>query len=240
MKKINQYLTSFVVLLLFFIASGAFVLSFDVLRKEAIFWGVNPSLAWIFPLVVDTSIVAGSAFVIWASVNRRRWLVRIGYGVILLVTGLSVTLNAAHAKSFELLPVIYMIVPPLMVALMTFLVERMLEVTMEDVETESKLQTLVNRLQGTVTYKDETIARLESNLQSETARRNQLESDYATFADTIKVLPFINPDVFLYGRVRAGLITMDEALQAQQTYQRRNQAESFADRVTIAAYAGCD
>ncbi len=225
-KTINKWATGGVISVLVMLSAGAFVLSFDVLRREAIEHGVNAQLAWIFPLIVDTSIIGGSMFVIWASINRRVGLVRLGYGVIVIVTALSVALNRYHATADKLLNIIYMVAPPLLLATMTMLVERMLEVVLSDVEQENSLQTLVASLKATVTE-------LRQALQVEQATRKQLETDYNRVADMIPLLAYVNPDVFLFAKARAGLITMDDALASQATYNRRNQAEAFAERVTI-------
>jgi hypothetical protein len=109
---------------------------------------------------------------------------------------------------------------------MTMLVERMLEVVLSDVEQENSLQSLVASLKTTVTE-------LRQALQVEQATRKQLETDYNRVADMVPLLTYVNPDVFLFAKARAGLITMDDALASQVTYERRNQAATFAERVTI-------
>ncbi|MCA9982401.1 MAG: DUF2637 domain-containing protein [Anaerolineales bacterium] len=238
MKKINKLITGFVIVLLFVLAACAFALSFDVLRNEAIAKGVNPALAFLFPIIVDSCIIAGSAFVIWASINRQGGLVIVGYVVIALVTILSVVLNGSHAKSFDALTVVYFVVPPMLLAMLTFLVERMLEVVMKGVEHDNQLQTKANRLQGTVTQLESTLRQLQTSLQVEQATRKQLESDYNQVADIIALLPHVNPDVFLFAKVKAGLLAMDEALQLQETYTRKHQAEAWAQRVTIQGVSG--
>jgi hypothetical protein len=142
-RAINNTVTAVVALILAALASAAFVLSFDVLRQEAITYGVRPELAWIFPIVVDLSIVGGGAFVIWASINRLRALRYVGYGVVAGVTALSVALNRYHANGDGWLAITYMVVPPIALATMTYLCERMIEHALGTVE-ESRL-TLTRR-----------------------------------------------------------------------------------------------
>lgn len=235
LETINRYATAAVMLVLGSLAVGAFILSFDVLRQEAIKYGVKPALAFIVPLIFDTSIIGGSAFVIWASINQRPKLVWLGYAVIIAVTALSVTLNSQHAQEGRALSIVYMVAPPLLLATMTFLVERMLEVLFHGVQHENKLLGMLQAAQATIAALTNTVTELRSTLQVEQATRNQLQADYNRVADVIPLLSLINPDVFLAAKVKAGLLTVDEAMTQQTTYERRNQAELFFGRVTVSA-----
>jgi hypothetical protein len=232
-KRINISITSLVILLFIGLMAGAFRLSFDALSKEAVSKGIAPNLAWIFPIIVDMLIFGGSMFVIWATINKRKGLVWVGYAVIVATTFLSATLNRYHAPSDELLTIVYHVVPPVMLAVMTFLLERMIEVVMENIEADNKLQTTLRKLQGTCKQHEDTIHELQTKLQVEYGQRQQLESDYNKVAELVLVSKFINPDVLTFAKAKANLITFEEAFNQQHTYQRRNHAADFFNRVTI-------
>jgi hypothetical protein len=232
-KRINQFLTGAVVLLLLVLMAGAFTLSFDALTKEAIKMGINPSIAWLFPVIVDTSIIAGSLFVIWATINQERKKVYMGYVVILVTTLLSALLNRYHSPSDNWLSILYYIVPPIMLAVLTYLLERMIETTILKMDTENKTLVQLQRLQGMCKTYEDKVRELTQTIEVEVARRTQLESDYTRFTELATLSRFINPDVFTLAKVRAGLIGLEEAFSMQNTYKHRHHVESLLNRVTI-------
>lgn len=150
LKQINKIATYLVMGVLLLLAAGAFRLSFDVLQKEAIRFGVSPELAWILPIIIDIGILGCSAFVIWASINGEKSLRTLGYVVIGTITALSVVLNRYHATTDDPLNITYMIAPPILLATMTVLVERMLEVIIRDVDSSDILQHTLVQLQDSV------------------------------------------------------------------------------------------
>lgn len=78
------------------LAAGAFVLSFASLTDLAKLAGINPRLAWIWPLIVDGLIVVATMSIVALAGHGRRALV---YPWSLLAGGalVSVAANALHA-----------------------------------------------------------------------------------------------------------------------------------------------
>lgn len=224
-KQLNYAVTALVVLVMLSLTAGAFVLSFDALRKEAISNGIDQQLAWIFPVIVDLAVIAGGMFVIWSAVNELKAHKRGGYVFILTVTSVSVTLNAFHAQH-GWMSVVYSVIPSIMLASTIFIVERMIEHMISQEVGEHKLQ---------VAYK----SLVEANKQTVDALRqlqashNQLQANYTELASYRPLLQVISPDVMLALQAKAGLITFDEYVTQQSRYTRRNQAEEFFSKVTI-------
>ncbi|MFE1592145.1 DUF2637 domain-containing protein [Nocardia sp. NPDC058705] len=77
------------------IGAAAFVLSFAALQDLAIIAGTHPKLAWLFPVIVDGTIVQATMAVIVLGPNapERAWFSR----VLLVGAAVSVGSNAIHA-----------------------------------------------------------------------------------------------------------------------------------------------
>jgi hypothetical protein len=199
------------------------------------------------------SVIGGSLFVIWASINKKSGLVKLGYVTILLITVFSVFLNMNHAKDFDLdniadtfdiLAVLYMIAPPILLATMTFLVERMLEVVLSDVDAtdihvltvqklQGKLKELESTLQDTTSNYEARLAEEQGKLQVQCVRLQQLQSNYDQVAESIKLLPYIRSEVFLLAKVAANMMSLDEAYNQQQIYNHKTGYINFANKVMI-------
>lgn len=83
--------------LVLLLALGAFFLSYESLRDLAANSGaIAPTQAWMFPLVVDGSILVFSLSALRASLSGEstRWYM----GLVVAVTVVSVGLNSAHAS----------------------------------------------------------------------------------------------------------------------------------------------
>lgn len=78
------------------LAAGAFVLSFASLTDLAVMAGINDSLAWIWPIIVDGLIVVATMSIVALASHGRRAL---WYPWALLAGGalVSVAANASHA-----------------------------------------------------------------------------------------------------------------------------------------------
>lgn len=78
------------------IAAGAFILSFAALTDLAVMSGLNPSLAWIWPIIVDGLIVASTVAIVALAGHERKVL---AYPWMLLFFGavVSTAANAVHA-----------------------------------------------------------------------------------------------------------------------------------------------
>lgn len=101
------------------LAAFAFVLSFDALRIVALACGVQPSLAWMFPLIVDGSTLAFT-WATWAFRTRGMgtwypWLMLVLFSVVSLIG------NALHAHPVQVngmllpswVPPLVMTMPPI-------------------------------------------------------------------------------------------------------------------------------
>ena len=78
------------------LALAAFVLSFEAISALAVENGVNPGLAWLMPLLVDGAIIVFSINVLRATVAGEG--TRIGWGLILAFTAVSVVFNVEHGQ----------------------------------------------------------------------------------------------------------------------------------------------
>ncbi|UWX87127.1 DUF2637 domain-containing protein [Arthrobacter sp. zg-Y1110] len=78
------------------IAAGAFILSFSALTDLAVMSGLNPDLAWIWPIIVDGLIVAATVAIVALAGHEKRVL---AYPWALLFFGavVSTAANAVHA-----------------------------------------------------------------------------------------------------------------------------------------------
>jgi DNA-binding CsgD family transcriptional regulator len=82
-------------LLVFLLATGAFVLSYATLWDTALAYGLPPRLAWIWPLLVDFALVVFSLAVVRASLyNERTWW---PWLLVALYTIATVAFNILHA-----------------------------------------------------------------------------------------------------------------------------------------------
>lgn len=100
--------------LVFFLAACAFTLSYDALRQVALAAGVNPLLAYLWPLSIDSFMVAACLSSLRASLQgERAWL---AWGLVAVFTCLSILFNVSHI--LPLLPAwLVFAIPPLVVFL---------------------------------------------------------------------------------------------------------------------------
>jgi len=110
--KSARRISFFTGLLVLGLAAGCFALSFDALRKLASENGVEPTLAWIWPLILDGSIVVFSMCALRATLyGESPWR------AMLLVVGAtvaSVAFNVAHAPAHTLARLIASVPPVLL------------------------------------------------------------------------------------------------------------------------------
>lgn len=74
---------------------SAFILSFTNLNAAAIEAGIPPSLSWLFPLNLDLFLVAASLFILYGNLSNES--TRLGWGVLIIFTGVSTAFNMAHS-----------------------------------------------------------------------------------------------------------------------------------------------
>ncbi|PSL08144.1 uncharacterized protein DUF2637 [Haloactinopolyspora alba] len=80
------------------LAIGAFTLSFDALRELATISGLNPTLAWLWPLIVDGFILIATAAAV-ALRDRGRRVTWYPWATLILFSTISVAGNALHASN---------------------------------------------------------------------------------------------------------------------------------------------
>jgi len=110
--KLTQLVGISTAVLVALLAIAAFGLSFGALKDLAINQGgIASSVAWLFPLIFDGGIVVFSLAALRASIGGgdRRWYMRL----VIIVTGISVSLNIAHASK-GIIPGIMAAMPPLL------------------------------------------------------------------------------------------------------------------------------
>ena len=78
------------------IAVGAFILSFASLTDLAARSGINPQLAWIWPIIVDGLIVAATVAIVALAGHERKTLVY-PWALLFLGAVVSTAANAVHA-----------------------------------------------------------------------------------------------------------------------------------------------
>jgi len=107
-----------------FLAAAAFVLSYDVLRALALENGVNPRLAWLWPLTLDAFMLAASLAVLRGHLNGEgTWY---AWALVFVFSAASVAFNVVHARNGFLSRAIFAL-PPAVVFLAFHLLMRMVE-----------------------------------------------------------------------------------------------------------------
>ncbi len=109
MNRWNNIISVISAVLVAFLATAAFVLSFEALQGLALGNGIKPWLAALFPLVVDGAIVAASLSVLRNSLLRERTIYP--WALVALFTLASVTFNVLHAQSAPLAQVMAAVPP---------------------------------------------------------------------------------------------------------------------------------
>ena len=99
------------------VATGSSVLSFTALADLAAKNGVQPSLAWIVPLIVDATVL-GSTLAVVVMVEGKAY----AWALLALSAALSIAGNVAHAWSSGPIAVAIAAVPPVLLLATTHLV----------------------------------------------------------------------------------------------------------------------
>lgn len=84
--------------LVILLAAAAFALSYSALRDLAVGAGINPDLAWMWPLIVDGLIVVAT-LATYALEDRGARLLWYPWGTFILFAALSIAGNAMHSMS---------------------------------------------------------------------------------------------------------------------------------------------
>ena len=163
------------------IALAGFILSFTALRDLAAHNGVPDNLAFLFPLLADTVVIAASLSVIAQHLEGQS--ARFQWGLVIGFTALSVLLNGLHAQR-EPLSIFLAIVPPLAL----FLTFELLAVQLQRAvkrstvhQTLSTLSAMQERAQtdfkAFVASADAQRATLQSEIDTLTVKRDGLVSE---------------------------------------------------------------
>lgn len=90
------------------VAVGSFVLSFNGLRDLAATYGIPASLAWVFPLTIDGTVIAATLAVVVIPKGVYGWTVLAGAALI------SITGNGVHAVQWGPIGIAIATVPPVL------------------------------------------------------------------------------------------------------------------------------
>ena len=97
MKRVNTVISLLSGGLVLFLAGSAFWLSFDALQSLAVAAGISESRSWLYPAIIDGSIIIFSLSVLRANLNRETVLYP--WVLVSVFTLLSIVLNIIHAQT---------------------------------------------------------------------------------------------------------------------------------------------
>lgn len=144
----TKWLSAVTGILVALLAAGAFALSFDSLNQLAVENGVTMGLTWVWPLVLDGSIVVFSLSALRSRLHAES--VRYPMTLVVLTTGASVVFNVAHAPEGPLAHTMAA-VPPLALFLAFELLMRQVGSSMERasvLSSQADLVLIVDRLEA--------------------------------------------------------------------------------------------
>ncbi len=140
----NKYIAWLTSILVFAVALGSFVLSYNALYDVAIKNGITPSLAFIWPLLVDFSLVVFSLAVVTAHLysesTRKQWL------LVAIYTIATVLFNCLHAPD-NLLARVIATVPPVSLFFSFELLMQQLKNSMDRAKQQATITGYDNALQ---------------------------------------------------------------------------------------------
>ncbi len=162
----------FVLIAVLAIAAGSFTLSFMALYALAVSNGIPALLGWIWPLIVDLSMVIYTAAVLVAQLQRRSARLPIALTVFYAIV--TVTGNILHATNTPLGWFVAAL-PPLSLILGS---EMLRVMGKHNIERQGAMETLSELAQHTHAMRYE-ITQLEQTIVSKQAQLNALKSDIA-------------------------------------------------------------
>ncbi len=228
--------------LVLFLAIGAFVLSYDALEALASSNGIDPSLTWLYPLLIDGAVIVFSLAVLRGSLLGERvyypWALVIGFVV------LSTAFNVLHAPG-ELLAQIIAAVPPLALALAFELLTGQIKAEIKRAGATTTLTELTRQIKTTQAELDKLIQAKQSELeeltqqasgltQTITALQVQIEEKRAVKREVSANAP---PTDQTEAERLAHLNQANETRQAQIEARREQVAELLDQDVTQAEIA---
>lgn len=247
MQPANKYISAFSALLVLFLASSAFVLSFEALKDLAKHAGVAEQMAWLYPAIIDGAIIIFSLSVLRANLNRENVLYP--WALVSLFTVLSVALNIIHAEqdflarflaaippvalflSFELLTSHLKAVTIRLRAIQSLteidkeIQEKQIELSNVIVSRTAELDGIVHERKALLEKLDTEIKQLEdkiSNLKEEARQKNEV------------VKNTLSTNIVKNGRSKHGrTIKKPDALQQLLTFLSNSPNASLSEMATI-------
>jgi len=192
--KTNRAISIITAILVLGLAVCAFILSYDALRNLASTNGVNPTLAWIWPVAIDGFLIVASIAVVRNSLMEERTLYQ--WALVIEFTGVSVVFNVIHAPDTLLAQSIGAIPPlALVLAFELLMAQVKSEVrltdaikTLEDLTDEisdkrqevAKLEKAVDKWQDTLDKLKAEVGELRKEKRANTVKNDDLERARAT------------------------------------------------------------
>ena len=181
MQRINHLISLVSALLVLFLAGSAFFLSFDSLKDLAVQIGIAEPIAWLYPAIIDGSIIVFSLSVLRANLTRERTVYP--WVLVSVFTLLSVVLNIIHAQQ-ELLAQFLAAIPPVALFLSFELLLTQLKETAVRLEVQNSLDEIVRELREKeseldeiVRKRSETIQKLEGEIGRLTEKKSKLKTE---------------------------------------------------------------
>lgn len=186
MTKLLAWLTAILVSL---IALISFILSYNVLQEVAIKYGVNPQLSYLWPLLIDFSLVVFSLAVVTAHLHSestwRQWLL-VGLSTI-TTTGY----NYLHAPD-NIVAHTVAIIPPLMLffsfEMLMLQLKNSIQRTDEVQDLAQQVEVLQEVIDDPITVRRERVHSLLGEGLTQSAIAEQLGVSVATIRKDKKVL----------------------------------------------------
>ncbi len=226
MKKVNS-LTSFLSgTLVLFLASSAFLLSFDALKNLAQEVGVSSSMAWLYPSIIDGAIIVFSLSILRANLNQENALYP--WVLVSLFTILSVILNIVHAHQ-NFLAQFLAAIPPIALFLSFELLMSQLKAMAVRLHATQSLSEITKIVQEKQTELDALIANwtdeLDGIVQERTRRVKKLNDE----AERLENKKYKSSKINQNGQVQKRTTKKQEALQHLLTYLDRHPNASLSE-----------
>ena len=174
MKLNSRLITGATFVLTIAVGGAAFVLSFEAVRELAAANGVPGHLAWLFPLLADTVVIAAGLSVIAQHFEGEG--ARYQWGLVLVFTLLSVVLNFLHAPENWVARGLS-VVPPLALFLTFELLSVQIRRSALRSEKTDTLRVLSAQIETARRQVDTQKASLDKDIADLTARRDKLVQD---------------------------------------------------------------
>lgn len=163
----NKTISFLTAILVGSLAIAAFVLSYSALRELAADHGISQTLSFVWPLLIDASLVIFSLSVLRNSLQGEK--VFYGWALVILATGATVAFNVLHAPADTLSRVIASIAP--IALFLSF------ELLMSQVKSEVKRHRITH-----------TLTDLRQGVSELTTKRDALVVDFDVLSDKISAL----------------------------------------------------